>query len=64
MEYEIKPLTPEEAELIGEKLSGCVVLTYACDWNANFFKKHGYAVRGVPEDHPKGHRSYELQKLL
>ncbi len=41
-----------------------VILTYACDWNVGFFLKNGYTVRGELEDYPRGHRAYELQKLL
>ncbi|HFK1762959.1 acetyltransferase [Bacillus wiedmannii] len=30
----------------------------------NFYKKHGYKVIGVSEDHPKGHNHYFLEKRL
>ncbi len=29
-----------------------------------FYKKHGYKVIGVSEDHPKGHNHYYLEKRL
>ncbi|AJG76623.1 GNAT family N-acetyltransferase [Bacillus cereus] len=29
-----------------------------------FYKKHGYKVIGVSEDHPKGHNRYYLEKRL
>ena len=41
-----------------------IVMTCACDWNVGFFQKNGYTVSGVLEDYPKGHRAYELQKLI
>ena len=41
-----------------------VILTNACDWNAGFFFKNGYTVRGELEDYPKGHRAFELEKRL
>lgn len=30
----------------------------------DFYKKHGYKVIGVSEDHPKGHNHYYLEKRL
>ncbi|MED1116996.1 GNAT family N-acetyltransferase [Bacillus paramycoides] len=30
----------------------------------NFYKKHGYTVIGMSEDHPKGHNHYYLEKRL
>ena len=53
-----------EAEDEARKNGAYILMTYACDWNVGFFTKHGYTVRGELEDYPKGHRAYELQKLL
>lgn len=36
----------------------------ACDWNIDFFRKNGYAVRGTLEDYPKGHTAYEIEKRV
>ena len=36
----------------------------ACDWNIDFFRKNGYAVRGTLEDYPKGHTAYEIEKRI
>ena len=58
------------AYLLGEvereaKENGAYILfTNACGWNAGFFGKCGYSVRGELEDYPKGHRAYELEKRL
>ena len=41
-----------------------IMLTYASDWNIDFFKKQGYAIRGEFDDLPRGHRSFELMKTL
>ena len=41
-----------------------MVLTYASDWNIDFFKKQGYTIRGEFDDLPRGHRSFELMKML
>ena len=47
------------------KANGAYILqTQASDWNADFFLKNGFTVRGTLEDYPKGHRSYELEKRL
>ena len=53
-----------EAEREAKESGAYIMLTYACDWNVDFFKNNGYTVRGELEDYPKGHRAYELQKLL
>ncbi len=53
-----------EAEREAKENGAYVMLTYACDWAAGFFFKNGYAVRGVLEYYPKGHRAYELEKRL
>ena len=39
-------------------------ISNACDWNIDFFRKNGYAVRGKLEDYPKGHTSYEIEKRI
>ena len=53
-----------EVEREAKEAGAYIMLTYACDWNVGFFTKNGYTVRGVLEDYPKGHRAYELQKLI
>ena len=53
-----------EIEREAKEAGAYIMLTYACDWNVGFFTKNGYTVRGVLEDYPKGHRAYELQKLI
>ena len=54
----------KETEREAKKNGAYILQTCACDWNADFFFKNGYAVRGTLEDYPKGHRSYELEKRL
>ena len=53
-----------EAEREAAENGAYIMLTNACDWNAGFFRKCGYTVRGVLEDYPRGHRAFEIQKLL
>jgi GNAT superfamily N-acetyltransferase len=54
----------KETERTAKENGAYLLQTYACDWNADFFMKNGYAVRGTLEDYPKGHRSYELEKRI
>lgn len=53
-----------EVEREAKEAGAYLVMTCACDWNVGFFQKNGYTVCGELEDYPKGHRAYELQKLL
>lgn len=53
-----------EIEREAKEKGAYILLTQADDWNAYFFRKQGYTVRGELEDVPRGRRSYELQKLL
>ena len=41
-----------------------MILTYAGDWNVDFFKKNGYLLRGELKDVPEGHNCYELYKMI
>lgn len=53
-----------EVEREAKKNGARMMLTYAGDWNVEFFKKNGYTLRGELKDFPRGHTSYELKKLL
>lgn len=53
-----------EAERAAKENGVYILQTHACDWNADFFLKNGYTVRGTLEDYPKGRRSFELEKRL
>ena len=46
----------------GKENSTSMILTYAGDWNVDFFKKNGYLLRGELKDVPKEHNCYELYK--
>ena len=52
----------DETERKAKENGAYIMQTYACDWNADFFLKNGWTVRGTLEDYPKGHRSFELEK--
>jgi len=51
-----------EVEKLAKENNAPVVLTSAGDWNAGFFKKNGYLLRGELKDVPKGHDCFELYK--
>ncbi len=53
-----------ETERAAKENGAYILLSQASDWNADFFFKNGWTVRGTLEDYPKGHRSYELEKRL
>ena len=53
-----------ETERAAKENGAYILQSQASDWNADFFFKNGYIVRGTLEDYPKGHRSYELEKRL
>ena len=53
-----------EIEREAKEKGAYIMLTYASDWNIDFFKKQGYAIRGEFDDLPRGHRSFELMKTL
>ena len=53
-----------EAEQFAKENSTSMILTYAGDWNAGFFKKNGYLLRGELKDVPEGHNTYELFKTI
>lgn len=53
-------LTEEFAKKNGDLMA----LTNAGDWNVDFFKKNDYLVRGEVKDVPKGHKCYELYKMI
>ena len=38
--------------------------TFSFQAYPEFYKKHGFKVIGVSEDHPKGHNHYYLEKRL
>ena len=52
----------KETERAAKENGAYILQTQASDWNADFFLRNGYTVRGTLEDYPKGHRSYELEK--
>ena len=54
----------QEVEKLTKENNAPVVLTYAGDWNVDFFKKNGYLLRGELRDVPKGHNCYELYKNI
>ena len=53
-----------EAEREAKENGAYVILLDACDWNAGFFFRGGYAIRGELEDYPRGHHAYELEKRI
>ena len=53
-----------EAEKFAKENSTSMILTFAGDWNVDFFKKNGYLLRGELKDVPKGHVCYELYKIV
>ena len=53
-----------EAEKFAKENGTSMILTYAGDWNVDFFRKNGYLLRGELKDVPKGHDCYELYKML
>ena len=57
-----KPLAEIERE--ARENGAYVMFANAGDWNAGFFRKNGFAVKGKLEDYPKGHMAYELEKRL
>jgi GNAT superfamily N-acetyltransferase len=54
----------QEAEKFAKENDTSMILTYAGDWNVDFFKKNGYLIRGELNDVPKGHVCYELYKKI
>lgn len=53
-----------EAERAAKENGADLMLSEAYDWNVAYFLARGYTVLGVLEDFPKGHRFYELKKLI
>ncbi len=53
-----------EVEQFVKENGTSMILTYAGDWNIDFFKKNGYLLRGELRDVPKGHNCFELFKKL
>ena len=53
-----------EIEREAKENGACIVFANAGDWNAGFFYKNGYTMKGELEDYPKGHSAYELEKRL
>ena len=53
-----------EVEQFAKENGTSMILTYAGDWNVDFFKKNGYLLRGELKDVPKGHNCYELYKVI
>lgn len=53
-----------EVEKFAKENGTSMILTYAGDWNVDFFKKNGYLLRGELKDVPKGHNCYELYKMI
>ena len=53
-----------EVETFAKENGTSMILTYAGDWNVDFFKKNGYLLRGELKDVPKGHDCYELYKKI
>ena len=62
--------TEPESDAIGRmykiaKENGAyIVFANAGDWNAGFFRKNGFDIKGELEDYPRGHRCFELEKRL
>lgn len=54
----------KETEEFAKKNNTSLMLTWAGDWNVDFFKKNGYLIRGELKDVPKGHTCYELYKTV
>ena len=52
------------AEAFARENGTSMILTNAGDWNADFFRKNGYLLRGELRDVPKGHSCYELYKMI
>ena len=53
-----------EAEAFAKENGTSMILSYAGDWNADFFRKNGYLLRGELRDVPKGHDCCELYKMI
>ena len=53
-----------EAEREAKENGAYIMFANAGDWNAGFFLKNGFAVKGELEDYPKGHHAYEMEKRL
>ena len=53
-----------EVEREAKENGSYLLLGNACDWNVDFFRKNGYAIRGTLEDYPQGHTAYELEKRI
>ena len=53
-----------EAEKEMQENGAYMIMVNAFDWAADFFTKRGYAVTGVLEDLPQGHREYDLRKTF
>ena len=54
----------KEVEKQAKENGASMILTNACDWNVDFFKKNGYLLRGELKDVPTGHNCYELYKNI
>ena len=52
----------QEAEKEMQENGAYMIMVTAFDWAADFFTKRGYAITGVLEDLPQGHREYDLRK--
>ena len=52
----------QEVEKEMKENGAYMIMVSAFDWAADFFTKRGYAVTGVLEDLPQGHREYDLRK--
>ena len=53
-----------ETEREARERGAYIMLAWAFDWQAEFFKKRGFTVCSAIEDGPKGHRFYGLRKDL
>ncbi|MBQ1341246.1 MAG: hypothetical protein IIY33_02055 [Erysipelotrichaceae bacterium] len=62
MDYKTENL--KKVENFAMENGALMILTWAGDWNVDFFRKNGYLLRGELKDVPKGHNSYELYKNI
>ena len=53
-----------EIEREAKENGAFIVFANAGDWNAGFFRKNGFVLRGKLEDYPQGHCCYELEKRI
>ena len=52
----------QEAEKEMQENGAYMIMVTAFDWASDFFTHRGYAITGVLEDLPQGHREYDLRK--